>query len=68
MINVLNNKLMICDEMLILSFEICYNLNNNNDNNNTLMDQFINALKECVFACLNDNNARNYFIIKCMVM
>ena len=63
MINLLNNQLIICDdnEMLILLFKICNDLNNIRQ---TLIYQFINTLQECVFNCLNNNNVRHYFYFK----
>ena len=59
-INLLNNKLIVCDVTLILLFEIFNKLNNHQ----TLMNEFINVLQECAFNCLNVKNARNYFYFK----
>ena len=77
--NLLKNKLVICDELLILSFEICKNIDiNNNRNDKSLLSQsssslfnkFSDVLKECVSDCLNDSgmigdqNVRNYYYFK----
>ena len=66
MLLLLKNKLLINDEMLLLSYYICRYI----DNSNKLMNEFLTTLKDCVLDCLSDSdvtgdqNIRNYYYFK----
>ena len=58
MMNLLKNKVVISDDLLILCYDYCYY------NNEKLLNQFIECFNNCVKECLSGENMRNYYYFK----
>ena len=71
MLSLINNKIVINDQLLLLSFQICYN--NGDTKSNAMMKKFLDCLTDCVKDCLTyskhsklsqSQNTRNYYYFK----
>ena len=57
----LNTKMVISDDLLVLCFEFCNQMSNSN---NGLMTKFTDTLTKCVHDCLTNKNLRNFFYFR----